>query len=59
MNDPIEEHGVQIAGGAMHVRPTGDKGADADWIAHEQEQGIPVLTRTVIVVEDWHEVPKP
>lgn len=51
------EYGIQIAGGAMHIRPAGDQGADADWIAAHQANHGPVYTRTIIVVEDWHEVP--
>lgn len=57
MNE-VQEYAVQIAGGAMHVRPTGDEGSEAAWIAAHQADHGPVYTRRIIVVEDWHEVPR-
>jgi hypothetical protein len=57
MSTEVQEYAVQIAGGAMHIRPTAEEGAGAAWIAAHQEHHGPVYTRTVIVVEDWHEVP--
>jgi len=58
MSNEVQEYAVQIAGGAKHIRPTGDKGADAAWIAAHQKDHGPVFVRTIIVVEDWHEVPE-
>lgn len=58
MSNEVQEYGVQIAGGAVHVRPA-PEGENAPWIAAEHELGIRVLTRKVIVVEDWQELPPP
>lgn len=52
----VVEHGVQIAGGAKHIRPTDDQGTEAGWIQARKDEGGKVYERTVIVVDDWHEV---
>jgi hypothetical protein len=58
----VTEYAVRIAGGAMHVRPVDpvpqEDGTPAGWIAAHQAEGVPVYTRTVEVIEDWHEVPR-
>ena len=56
-DNEVQEYGVPIAGGAVHVRPVGDEGNKASWIEHHEATIGPVLTRTIIVVEDWHERP--
>lgn len=58
---PTTEHAILMSGGSMQVRPD-DPGMEridplARWIGRHQRHGGKVYTRTVIVVEDWHEVP--
>lgn len=60
--EPITEHGVQMAGGGMQVRPDDPEAEEAypleRWIPNQQRFGGKVYARKIIVVEDWHEVPK-
>ena len=54
------EHAVMMSGGGYHVRndhPEIERIYPlARWIPDHQRFGGKVYTRTVIVVEDWHEV---
>lgn len=56
--EPIVEHAVMMSGGGMHVRnahPAVERIFPlAEWMS--QRFGGKVYRRTVIVVEDWHEV---
>lgn len=57
---PVVEHAILMSGGSMQVRPD-DPGMEridplARWTERHQRHGGKVYTRTVIVVEDWHEV---
>lgn len=59
---PVVEHAILMSGGSMQVRP-GDPETEriyplARWIEHHQRFGGKVYTRTVIIVEDWREVPR-
>jgi hypothetical protein len=59
---PVVEHGIHMAGGGKLVRfeaPEIERIFPlADWIKANQAGGGKVSTRTVIVVEDWREVPR-
>jgi hypothetical protein len=60
VTEPIVEHAIEMSGGGMHIR-NGDPEIDrifplADWVESHQRFGGKVWSRTVIVVEDWHEV---
>jgi hypothetical protein len=57
---PVVEHALGYKSGDMQVRWSG---ADriyplADWIPDQQQNGGKVYRRTVIVVDDWTEVPR-
>lgn len=58
--EPVTEHAVEMAGGGMQVRNSAPHVEKifplAEWIASEQRFGGRVWRRTVIVVDDWHEV---
>ena len=59
--EPITEHGILMSGGGMQTRPNDPEIEDifplARWVASHQRFGGKVYRRTVIVVEDWVEVP--
>lgn len=59
--EPVVEHAVQMSGGGMQVRSGGAHIERiyplADWIPAQQRFGGKVYRRTIIVVEDWTEVP--
>lgn len=62
MPEPIVEHAIMMSGGGMQVR-NGDPEIEdifplAKWIPAQQRFGGKVYRRTVIVVEDWEEVPR-
>jgi hypothetical protein len=56
----VVEHAIEMSGGGMHIRydhPDIERIFPlADWIKSQQRFGGKVWRRTVIVVEDWHEV---
>ncbi len=56
---PTVEHAVRLTNGAMQVRNPAAQAVYpmTEWIRHVQENGEKVYCRTVIVVEDWQEVP--
>lgn len=60
-NEPVVEHAIEMSGGGMHIRyddPEIERIFPlADWIKSQQRFGGHVWRRTVIVVEDWTEVP--
>lgn len=61
--EPVIEHALLMSGGSMQVRPDPDPEIEeryplAEWIQNKQRHGGKVYTRTVIVVEDWREVPR-
>ncbi len=60
-DEPVVEHAIQMSGGGMHVRNQDPEIERifplADWIVSHQRFGGKVYRRTVIVVEDWTEVP--
>lgn len=60
-DEPVVEHALQMSGGSMQVRNDGAHIERvyplAQWIPDQQRFGGKVYRRTVIVVEDWHEVP--
>jgi hypothetical protein len=58
----ITEYAQLMSGGGYHVRNS-DPEIEAiyplaEWIVHSQRFGGMVYRRTVIVIEDWAEVPK-
>lgn len=57
----VVEHGLLMSGGGMHVRnddPQVDRIYPLPlWVEHHQRFGGKVYRRTVIVIEDWREVP--
>lgn len=59
---PVVEHAILMSGGGMQVR-NGDPEIEriyplAQWIRGQQRFGGMVYRRTVLVVEDWAEVPR-
>lgn len=54
----VVEHALRMASGSMQVRPTDPEIERVyplvEWLANHQAWGA-VYTRTVIVVDDWHE----
>lgn len=62
-DEPKVEHAISMSDGSMQVRPDLDPEIEeryplAEWIRHKQQHGGKVYTRTVLVVEDWREVPR-
>jgi len=60
--EPVVEYAILMSGGGMHVRPE-DPEIEAvypleKWIPNQQRFGGRVYRRTVVVVEDWEEVPR-
>lgn len=60
---PIVEHGQRYTSGATCIRDSNEHveriyPLDV-WIRDEQQHGAKILRRTISVVEDWHEVPRP
>jgi hypothetical protein len=59
--EQVVEHAIEMSSGAMQVRyedPEIERIYPlADWIKAQQRFGGKVWRRTVIVVEDWHEMP--
>jgi hypothetical protein len=58
----VREHAIGMSGGSMQVRPN-DPGVEEEyplsrWIPNHQRNGGKVYTRLIIVIEDWHEVPR-
>jgi hypothetical protein len=57
----VVEHAIQMSGGGMHVRCDDPEVEEVypleRWIPNQQRFGGKVWRRTVIVVEDWTEVP--
>lgn len=57
----VVEHAIEMSGGGMHVHydhPDIERIFPlADWIKSQQRFGGKVWRRTVIVVDDWQEVP--
>lgn len=64
MTDPkhVVEHAIQMSGGGMQVREDFPELEDVypldKWIKGNQRFGGKVYTRTIVVIEDWHEVPE-
>lgn len=59
-DEPVVEHAILMSGGSMQVRPD-DPHIERIyplnlWVEHSQRHGGKVYARTVIVVDDWHEV---
>jgi len=56
--EPAVEHAQLYSGGSMLVRPaTYDLVYPLDeWIEHSTRHGGRVFRRTILVIEDWHEV---
>ncbi len=62
MTEHVVEHALGMSSGAMQVRwnhPEVERIYPLDqWIVHQQRHGGKVWRRTIIVVDDWAEVPK-
>lgn len=60
--EPVVEHAIQMSSGAMQVRCDDPEIEEifplAEWIRAQQRFGGKVYRRTVIVVDDWEEVPR-
>jgi hypothetical protein len=60
ITDEVVEHAILMSDGSMQVQPDDPEIERiyplSLWIEHMQRWGGKVYRRTVIVVEDWHEV---
>lgn len=60
--EPIVEYAVELAGGSMQVWPSEPELEEvyplAKRIEHGQRRGGRVYTRTIVVIENWSEVPR-
>lgn len=61
-SEPVVEHAVRMSGGDMQVRNGGAHIERiyplAEWICGQQRFGGKVYRRTIVVVDDWAEVPR-